>query len=294
MPGDSAPKDQSNQIRRETREPDKNFPIATILAVDDELSFLQFYETILATRGYRVLCAKSVDEAIDRLQSNSEIALVLCDIKMDEQDGFDLLTYIRNNLRFSQIPVIMCTSSSKLLDVVQCLKLGARDYIAKPIGGKMLVSKVEAVVASRGGRALLVSEDRYEADLIGRALRADGYIVTSMPSRQETIKVLAAETFSVAILRLALPDASGLDLMTEIKEKIPDLPVLIIRSWDAGLDDERVIAAGADGIIHRRFNNTEIAQQVKAAVQRRHRYPPVRLNITRRAIVPDSDSPPTV
>ncbi len=289
----SPPEDKTGQTRPGKADSEKRMPTATVLAVDDEPSFLQFYETILATRGYRVLCATSVDEAVARLQASSEIALILCDIKMGEKDGLDLLTYIQSNLRFAQIPVVMCTSSSKLLDVVHCLKLGARDYIAKPIGGDMLVAKIEAVLASRGGRVLLVSEDQYEADLFGRALRSNAFNITRVTSRMETIRVLSHETFAVAILRLTLPDASGLDLMSEIKEKMPDLPVLIIRSWDTGLDDEKVIAAGADGIVHRPFNNTEIIQQVKAAVQRRYRYTPARLNVTRRAIVPGADPAPT-
>lgn len=254
---------------------------ATILAVDDEPEFLQFYDDILSDQGCTVLGVKSLSEAIRRLQGNSGISLILCDLRLGQSKGDDLLEFIGSNLRFSDIPVVMCTGSSKLDDVVRCLKLGARDYIAKPISGEILIAKVTSILASRGGRLILVGVDRHEANLIGRALRADSLTVEPVATRSEALALLEDGTYCLAMLRLTLPDGSGLDLMSEMKERLPNLPVLMILSWENGLDDEKVIAAGADGIIHRPFKNTEIAQQVKVAINRSRRSRPAKLNATR-------------
>ncbi|MCP4685189.1 MAG: response regulator, partial [bacterium] len=133
------------------------------------------------------------------------------------------------------------------------------------------------------GQLLLVTNNRYEADLISRALRPHAYKVTSVSSRQEAVALLDKEKFSTAVVRLTLPDASGLDVMTEVKERNPNLPVLIIRSGESGIVDEELIAAGADGIIQRPFNNAEIALQINSARQRVHRFTPTILSAIRRA-----------
>ncbi|MCP4600241.1 MAG: response regulator, partial [Proteobacteria bacterium] len=87
-------KRKKNKIRGKSREQKTNPPVATILAIDDEPSFLEFYESMLTARGYLVVCSRTVKDAISRLQANSDIALILCDINMGEQSGFELLSYI--------------------------------------------------------------------------------------------------------------------------------------------------------------------------------------------------------
>ena len=260
---------------------EKSPPRATILAIDDEPSFLQFYDAILGTEGYRLICANSVELAIQRLQSNSEIDLILCDLRMSERDGFDLLKFMRNNLRFAQIPVIMCTGSKMHDDVIQCLKLGARDYVAKPLTAELLLSKVEAVLASRGGKILLVSDDPYEVKLMSRALRKELYVVVPTPTYETALTLLEKERFAAVILKLEAKDLKGLEMMADIKSQWGDLPVVMIRAWDCPFDVKQLISTGVDGIIQKPFNNTEIVQLMKRTVKSVPRPTSPSLNITR-------------
>ncbi|MDI9730587.1 response regulator, partial [Stutzerimonas stutzeri] len=72
-------------------------------------------------------------EAIDKLQHDAGIDLVLMDIMMPEMDGFTAMQEIRKDARFAKLPIIAVTAKAMKDDQDRCLRAGANDYLAKPI-----------------------------------------------------------------------------------------------------------------------------------------------------------------
>ena len=117
--------------------------IQKILVVDDSKTELHHLSQVLGKRGYVVRTAENGDEAMRRLAEDKP-DLILMDVVMPGQNGFQLTRSITRDPRWSAVPVIMCTSKNQETDKVWGMRQGARDYIVKPIDGDELVAKIKA------------------------------------------------------------------------------------------------------------------------------------------------------
>ncbi len=113
-----------------------------ILIVDDELSILKYLRANLEAEGYEVLSAMDGAQALQTLEAELP-DLVVLDIMMPEMDGLEVCRRLRE---WSQLPVIMLSALDDESDKVQCLDLGADDYITKPFGKDEFIARVRAVM----------------------------------------------------------------------------------------------------------------------------------------------------
>ena len=117
--------------------------IQKILLVDDSKTELHHLTDVLTKRGYAVRTAENGEDAMRRL-SEDKPDLILMDVVMPGQNGFQLTRSITRDPRFADVPVIMCTSKNQETDKVWGMRQGARDYIVKPVDPEELVSKIRA------------------------------------------------------------------------------------------------------------------------------------------------------
>jgi two-component system response regulator AtoC len=104
----------------------------TILLAEDDLEVRSYLETALQCQGYSIEIAQDGEEALACLRANQvQISAALLDIIMPRRDGLEALKEIR---RFNRdVPIIMISGASSALNVVEAMKSGANDFIAKPI-----------------------------------------------------------------------------------------------------------------------------------------------------------------
>jgi two-component system response regulator AtoC len=102
---------------------------ANILIADDEPSILKLHTHMVQELGYHPVLASDGDDAIKKM--TPEIKAVLLDIKMPEKDGIEVLEHARKN--FPEIPVIMVSALHDLDIAVKAIKMGAFDYLTKPL-----------------------------------------------------------------------------------------------------------------------------------------------------------------
>jgi twitching motility two-component system response regulator PilH len=117
-------------------------PIQKILLVDDSKTELHYLSSVLTKRGYQVRTAENGSDAMRRLDEDTP-DLILMDVVMPGQNGFQLTRSITRDERFSNVPVIMCTSKNQETDKVWGMRQGARDYIVKPVDADELVAKIK-------------------------------------------------------------------------------------------------------------------------------------------------------
>lgn len=118
-----------------------------ILAVDDDASVCDFYETGLASLGYEVTCASTAAKARQAL-AGKRPDLILMDIMMPEQDGISLTRELRNDPKTSDIPIVVVSGLADAGTLNDALLFGAVDYVVKPIDLEALGAKLERTFAA--------------------------------------------------------------------------------------------------------------------------------------------------
>ena len=111
-----------------------------VLLADDDMRNVFSLSALLAGHGLDVVTAADGKEALERLEENPDIRLVLMDIMMPEMDGYEAMRRIRANGRYQNLPVIALTAKAMAGDREKCIAAGASDYIAKTIDSSKLLS----------------------------------------------------------------------------------------------------------------------------------------------------------
>ena len=117
--------------------------IHKILLVDDSKTELHVLSELLTKKGYKVRTAENGEEALKRLQEEKP-DLILMDVVMPGQNGFQLTRAITRDPEFANVPVIICTSKNQETDRVWGMRQGARDYVVKPVNPDELLAKIKA------------------------------------------------------------------------------------------------------------------------------------------------------
>ncbi|MDB5595727.1 MAG: sensor hybrid histidine kinase, partial [Hyphomicrobiales bacterium] len=112
----------------------------TVLLVDDDARNIFALSSVLERRGMRVLTATTGREAVEIVQSRSDVAIVLMDIMMPEMDGYQTIQVIRADPAFRRLPIVALTAKAMKGDREKCLEAGASDYLAKPVNTEQLLS----------------------------------------------------------------------------------------------------------------------------------------------------------
>lgn len=116
---------------------------SSILIVEDDLVFSTMMKTWLTKKGFQVDTA-SANARARKLLASHTYDLILSDLRLPDQDGIQLLTWLRN--QSCNTPLIIMTSYAEIQSAVQAMKHGASDYIAKPIQPDELLNKIEETI----------------------------------------------------------------------------------------------------------------------------------------------------
>jgi twitching motility two-component system response regulator PilH len=118
--------------------------IEKILVVDDSKTEIMFMTELLVKNGFTVRSAENAEDAFKKL-AEEKPDLILMDVVMPGQNGFQLTRAISRDPQFADVPIIMCTSKNQETDRVWGMRQGARDYITKPVDAADLMSKIKAL-----------------------------------------------------------------------------------------------------------------------------------------------------
>jgi len=136
-----------------------------LLLVDDEKAFLDTITKRLEKRELDVSAVYSGKEALNELENNKSIEVVVLDVKMPGMDGIDTLIEIKK--RFPLVEVIMLTGHATVETAIDGMKIGAFDYLMKPCDIDALVTKVEEAATKKRGHEEKIMEARMK-EITGR------------------------------------------------------------------------------------------------------------------------------
>lgn len=149
-----------------------------VLIVDDDLDALEMMQDLFETKGYISITARNGLEALEAIK-NQEPDIILSDIRMPEMDGMQLLRVLTKD--YPHIPVIMITAHGTIKTAVEAMKIGAKDYILKPLSLDEILTKVERITQLSN----LIKENEYLLNKLQQT-----YDFTNMIGKTEKIQEL--------------------------------------------------------------------------------------------------------
>ncbi len=134
----------------------------SLLVVDDDEMNRDMLSQRLELNGYSVVAAESGRQALD-LVDRQTFDVILLDVMMPELNGLEVLRLLRAQATAAELPVIMVTARDQSGDIVEAFRLGANDYVTKPIDFAVTLARIATQVShKRAQQALRESEQRYE------------------------------------------------------------------------------------------------------------------------------------
>lgn len=114
-----------------------------LLLADDDMRNIFALSAVLEDAGFSIEIAANGKEAIQKMEEIPEIELVLMDVMMPEMDGIEATRRIRQQSKWTNVPIIAVTAKAMQGDREQCLEAGANDYISKPVDVDKLLSLIK-------------------------------------------------------------------------------------------------------------------------------------------------------
>jgi CheY-like chemotaxis protein len=115
-----------------------------VLVVDDDARNIFALTSVLEEHNMVIVSADSGREAINVLQSQTDVDIVLMDIMMPEMDGMETIREIRKISRLKDLPIVAVTAKAMKGDREKCIDAGAWDYLSKPVDTEQLMKVVRA------------------------------------------------------------------------------------------------------------------------------------------------------
>jgi CheY-like chemotaxis protein len=135
----SLPSYQQKMIRL-LHDTDSSLNNKKVLIVDDDMRNVYALSAALQAKGINVTAVTSGKKAEIKIKEIDDFDIVLMDIMMPEQDGYETIENIRKNKKNNDLPIIAVTAKAMIGDKEKCLNVGANDYLAKPVDIDKLIA----------------------------------------------------------------------------------------------------------------------------------------------------------
>lgn len=172
----------------------------SILVIDDDVSFCMLLNTFLTRKGYAVSTAYSIEEA-KQLFDETKFNLILTDVRLPDGDGVEILKYVKDEN--PAIQVILMTGYTDIKTAVSAMKLGAFDYVAKPINSDQILDTIQQALSKGAEKRMAKPVQTLDTDETSSQAKQDEYVRgNSEKSKQlhHFIEVVAPTNISVLII----------------------------------------------------------------------------------------------
>jgi two-component system, chemotaxis family, sensor histidine kinase and response regulator PixL len=232
--------------------------VKTIMIIDDSTALRRTMALSLEKQGYYVIQGKDGRDALDKLQQNSKIDLIVCDVEMPNMNGFEFLGMRRRDSQLEKIPVIMLTSRSGDKHRNLAMQLGANNYFTKPYIEQDFLAELERMLQTKESSTtrsipvaqafnnktiLLVDDSSALRKTMTASLENRGYRVLQARDGVEGLEILENNPqIQLVICDIEMPNMNGFEFLTSRRQKpqLTKIPVAMLTSRSG--DKHRLLA----------------------------------------------------
>ncbi len=237
-------------------------PSKRILVVEDEPDIAELIRYHLQGNGYRVTTAARGEEALAKAHQEKP-DLITLDILLPDIDGFEVLQRLKSDEETADIPVVIV---SIVPDREDGFRLGAVDYVTKPVDEGRLLSAVGAIL-HKEDLILVVDDDRDTTRLVQEVLGRAGFKVRTANNGFEALAVARQEQPGLILLDLKMPGLDGYEVLKRLKRDrtTQDIPVVVVTGsvTDEEIKRKKVLALGAAQFLTKPFAIDDFVEEIR-------------------------------
>lgn len=242
---------------------------ATILVVDDDPAVLDLLSITLGKEGYRVIHARSGEEAIAQARAHRPQVITL-DVVMPKTDGWSVLVALKQDPELRDIPVIVLTI---LKDRGMAFTLGATDFLTKPVDRASLIAVLRQHCPSAGGGSvLLVEDDAAAREATRRVLEKLGFTTAEAANGLEGIRWLDRNSPpALILLDLIMPEMDGFAFLEAIQAHpaVHNVPVVVLTAKELTAEEKRTLTGRTAQVLAKgETTAVDLAQAVRKSIRR--------------------------
>jgi two-component system NtrC family sensor kinase len=257
---------------------------ATVLLIDDSLTFREALKEILQAADYRVVIADSGEEGL-RLAAHVRPDAIVVDGVLPGIDGPTVIRRIRFDAALRRTPCLLLTASGKEDAEVGAFEAGADAFVRKADDFAVMLAKLKALLRSADVEAshqdtasllgpkkiLAVDDSETYLQTLADALRQDNYDVVLARSGEEALELLALQPVDCILLDLMMPGIGGLETCRRLKgvPVLRDIPVVMLTAIEDRATMIEGLGAGADDFISKSADFAVLYARVIAQLRRR-------------------------
>ena len=266
-----------------------------VLTIDDSKTLRMIIGKHLAPFGIQMFQAENGEVGIVRARETMP-DVILLDYNMPVMDGYHTLIELKADPALKEIPVVMLTTETVKETVVKLVKLGLKDYIAKPFTREVFLAKLNPIlalydpekgipdqpgtialtpVASGSGKTtILAIDDKANILELLKGFFGDQFNVITADCGKVALHAIAHNRFDYIFLDLSMPDMSAFEILDYYLKNngngasVKRVVAMTLRTAQA--DIQRAAASGITVFLHKPFNNEEIASVVNLLESRQN------------------------
>lgn len=217
----------------------------TALVIDDDTSNVDLLTRSLTKQGYSVVAAYDGETGLE-LAKNSAPDIILLDIHMPRQSGWDVLAALKTIPALSDVPVVIISVDD---DRMRGIREGASEFLTKPVNQSELTNVLATYGARAEGHVLVIDEDEEAGNMIERAARQVGLNVSRAFDGETGLEMIRSHKPTAIVLDLFLPRRDGFSVLAELAatKEFQDIPVIVASARTlSGKEFHRITEAGCD------------------------------------------------
>jgi CheY-like chemotaxis protein/CHASE3 domain sensor protein len=221
-----------------------------VLVVEDDPAFGRILLDLAHELDFQCLVAGTADEGV-RLALERVPSAILLDVKLPDHSGLSVLDRLKRDPSTRHIPVHVVSATDRSQEA---LAMGAAGYVIKPVQREELLAafrRLEDQFSRRVRRVLVVEDDDRQREGIEHLLSRDDVEIVAVSTVAEALAKLRAGTFDCVVTDLALPDASGDDLLDQMAtdDTYAFPPVIVYTGRSLTADEEQRLRRYSSSII---------------------------------------------
>ncbi|MEO7098412.1 MAG: response regulator, partial [Luteolibacter sp.] len=219
-----------------------------ILIVEDDPDFAHLLLESSRAQGLKGIVTSRGYKALAFARDYKPIGITL-DITLPDMNGWRLLSRLKADLLTRHIPVIVVSADS---EPENALKQGAISYHTKPVDIEAvtrLFERIRHLSDAPVGKLLVVEDDEIQRNFIRELIGNETAHLVLAENGTQAMETLRSDSFDCVVVDLILPDISGFELIVNVREEFPHLPIIVYTGKDISGDEERKLNHLAQTVI---------------------------------------------